>query len=451
MPPVMPRADAGLVSEAYPPLSGVRVIEIGRFAAGPACATVLADWGADVVKIEPPGGDPARGRGVLDHSDPNGSGNGNAPPVNPRFEVHNRSRRSVVLDLRAPAGRSAAGRLIAAADVLVTNLSPPALEALELDPATLRACYPRLIVAQVSGYDPGTPQAGERSYDHGAYWSYSGAASLFTGRDGQPPQPAGGFGDRAAGSMLAGAVAAALLARERTGAGSHVTTSLVSTGMWLMASDVGDVLATGRAQRSADRRQAPVPTVNCFRTSDARWLWLQVMDPDRDWPRLVAALDAPWLDEDPRFRGGDYARLRANREALTELLDELFRARPLAEWAVRLAEHQVTWAPVRTLEEAVNDEAQRSSPAVVRFDDEFGRQHVTVNSPVRFDGATPRPASRAPEAGENTLEVLASAGLSDRDVAELREAGALGTTEAAVVTPASPAAPAAAPAAPITA
>jgi crotonobetainyl-CoA:carnitine CoA-transferase CaiB-like acyl-CoA transferase len=450
MPQVMPRADAGLVSEAFPPLSGVRVIEIGRFAAGPACATVLADWGADVVKIEPPGGDPARGRGALDSSDPDGARNGNAPRVNPRFEVHNRSRRSIVLDLRVPAGRAAAGRLIAAADVLVTNLSPPALDALELDPATLRARCPRLIVAQVSGYDPGTPQAGERSYDHGAYWSYSGAASLFTGRDGQPPQPAGGFGDRAAGSMLAGAVAAALLARERTGAGSHVTTSLASTGMWLMASDVGDVLATGRAQRSSDRRQAPVPTVNCFRTSDARWLWLQVMDPDRDWPRLVAALDAPWLDEDPRFRGGDYARLRANREALTELLDELFRARPLAEWAVRLAEHRVIWAPVRTLEEAVADEAMRSSPAVVRFDDEFGRPHVTVNSPVRFDGATPRPATRAPEAGENTLEVLASAGLSGREVAELTEAGALGSTGAAAVSPATPPTPAA-PAAPITA
>ena len=439
MPGVMPRVDAGLVSDAFPPLSGVRVIEIGRFAAGPACATVLADWGADVIKIEPPGGDPARGRGVLDKT----GTNGDAPRVNPRFEVHNRSRRSVVLDLRVPAGRAAAGRLIAAADVLVTNLSPPALDVLELDAPTLRDRYPRLVVAQVSGYDPGTPQARQRSYDHGAYWSYSGAASLFTGRDGQPPQPAGGFGDRAAGSVLAGAVAAALLARERTGAGSHVTTSLVSTGMWLMASDVSDVLATGREQRASDRRQAPVPTVNCFRTSDARWLWLQVMDPDRDWPRLVAALGAPWLDEDPRFRGGDFARLRANREALIELLDELFRARPLAEWADRLDEHQVIWAPVRTLEEAVTDDTLQSSAAVVRFDDEFGQRHVTVNSPVRFDGATPRPATRAPEAGEDTLEVLASAGLSDRDVAELRRAGALGTTAAAVVTPEAPAAPAA--------
>jgi crotonobetainyl-CoA:carnitine CoA-transferase CaiB-like acyl-CoA transferase len=422
----MPAVDAGPVSDARadgpqrpaPPLSGVRVIEIGRFAAGPACATVLADWGADVIKIEPPGGDPARGRGVIEAGD--------TPRVNPRFEVHNRSRRSVVLDLCQPAGRAAADRLLAAADVLVTNLSPPALRALSVDAPALRERFPRLIVAQVSGYDPGTPLADERSYDHGAYWSYSGAASLFAGRDGQPPQPAGGFGDRAAGSMLAGAVAAALLQRERTGVGSHVATSLASTGMWLMASDVSDVLATGRARHASDRRQAAVPTVNCFRTSDARWLWLQVMDPGGDWRRLVAALDAPWLDEDPRFRGGDLARLRTNREALIELLDELFRARPLAEWADRLTGHRVIWAPVRTLEEAVNDSAALSSSAIVAFDDEFGTRHVTVNSPVLFDGATPRPATRAPEAGENTLEVLAAAGLSDADVCELERAGALG-------------------------
>jgi crotonobetainyl-CoA:carnitine CoA-transferase CaiB-like acyl-CoA transferase len=424
----MPAVDAGLVSEApqhadsgernAAPLSGVRVIEIGRFAAGPACATVLADWGADVIKIEPPGGDPARGRGVVER--------GGAPRVNPRFEVHNRSRRSVVLDLRIPGGRAVADRLLAAADVLVTNLSPPALLALSLGASELRARHPRLIVAQISGYDPATPLADERSYDHGAYWSYSGAASLFTGRDGQPPQPAGGFGDRAAGSILAGAVAAALFARERTGVGSDVTTSLASTGMWLMASDVSDVLATGRAHRASDRRQAPVPTVNCFRTSDARWLWLQVMEPEQDWPRLAAALDAPWLDEDPRFRGGDLARLRANREALIELLDELFRTRSLSEWGDRLAEHRVIWAPVRTLEEAVTDSAAQSSAAVIRFDDEFGTRHVSVNSPVLFDGATPRPATRAPEAGEDTIDVLASAGFTDSDIGALRQAGALG-------------------------
>jgi len=405
----MPAAHAELVSDApqslhngqraSAPLSGVRVVEVGRFAAGPACATVLADWGAEVIKIEPPGGDPARGKGVLEDRE--------GPRVNPRFEVHNRSRRSVVLDLRAPQGA-----------------------------ATLRGRHPHLVVAQISGYDPGTPLAGERSYDHGAYWSYSGAAALFTGPDGQPPQPAGGFGDRAAGSVLAGAVAAALFARQRTGVGSHVTTSLLSTGMWLMASDVSDVLVTGRAHRSSDRRQAAVPTVNCFRTLDARWLWLQVMEPERDWERLVAALDAAWLDEDPRFRGGDLARLRSNREALTELLDEIFRARSLPEWAARLTEHEIIWAPVRTLEEAVTDCVEHSSAAIVSFDDEFGRRHVSVNSPVLFDGATPRRATRAPGAGENTLDVLASAGLTESEIVELKRTGALGTAGADAVSPA---------------
>jgi crotonobetainyl-CoA:carnitine CoA-transferase CaiB-like acyl-CoA transferase len=412
------------------PLSGIRIIELGRFAAGPACATVLADWGADVIKIEPPEGDPARGRGVIERP--------GAAQANPRFEVHNRSRRSVVLDLRVPGGRAAAERIIAAADVLVTNLSPLALDDLSLNAAALRRRHPRLIFAQVTGYDAGSPRWAERSFDHGAYWSYSGAAALFAGPDGQPPQPAGGFGDRAAGSMLAGAIAAALLARERTGVGSHLTTSLVATGMWLMASDVSDILNTGRVERSADRRHAQVPTVNCFRTSDAHWLWLQVMQPERDWERLLAALDAPWLGEDPRFRGGELARLRTHGQALIELLDEIFRTRSLREWADRLSSHDLIWAPVRDLEEAVADSARQSSPSVLRFEDEYGAPHVSVNSPVQFDGTMPRPATRAPGVGENTLEVLKDAGLTDIEVSELRRAGATGAGTDDEADPATP-------------
>jgi crotonobetainyl-CoA:carnitine CoA-transferase CaiB-like acyl-CoA transferase len=419
----MPPPDASPVSgasssashEPAAPLSGVRVIEIGRFAAGPSCATVLADWGADVIKIEPPGGDPARGPGSVDID--------GAPAVNPRFEVHNRSRQSVVLDLREPSGRAAAARLFDASDVLVTNLRPDALEGLRLDPETVRGEHPALIVAQVTGYDPATPQARERSYDHGAYWSFSGAASLFGSPRGAPPQPAGGFGDRAAGSMLAGAVSAALYARSRTGVGTHIAISLVNTGLWLMASDVSDILATGHIHRSSDRRRASVPTVNCFRTADARWLWLQVMQPETCWDRLIAALDAPWLNEDPRFRGGDSSLLSRYREPLVELLDEVFRARTLAEWQQRLGANAITWAPVRTLEEAVTDEAVRASGAFLEFDDEHGVRHVTVNTPCAFDGVSARRATRAPGVGEHTESVLAGAGFSAAEVEELRPAG----------------------------
>jgi crotonobetainyl-CoA:carnitine CoA-transferase CaiB-like acyl-CoA transferase len=402
----------------------VKVIEIGRFAAGPSCATVLADWGADVVKIEPPDGDPARGPGsiVVD----------GAPPVNPRFEVHNRSRRSITLDLRQPAGRTIADRLLTVSDVLVTNLSPGALDRLGLDAATLRARHPRLIVAQISGYDQATPQARDRSYDHGAYWSYAGTASLFATADGEPAQPTGGFGDRAAGSILAGAVTAALYARERTGRGSQVSTSLVNTAMWLMASDVSDILTSGHTHRSPERRHAAVPTVNCFRTSDARWLWLQVMTPEKSWQQLIAALGAPWLDEDPRFSGGDVRKLKANQEPLIELLDEVFRARPLAEWQDRFVTHGITWAPVRTLEEAVGDEAVRASSAFVEFDDEYGVHHVSVNTPCGFEGLAVRPPTRAPRAGEDTEEVLLSAGVSADEIEALRQAGALARPNEAI-------------------
>ena len=165
------------------PLSGIRVIEAGRFASAPSCATILADWGAEVIKLEPPGGDPARGPGSLSPAGP-------GQRVNPRFDVHNRTRRSVTLDLAAAGGRGVAHRLIATADVFLTNLRQPALERLELDGATLRGLFPRLVYAQVTGYGAGDAE-NLRSYDHGAYWSYSGVAAMFAGSDGEPPQPAG--------------------------------------------------------------------------------------------------------------------------------------------------------------------------------------------------------------------------------------------------------------------
>ncbi|HEV7886663.1 MAG TPA: CoA transferase, partial [Acidimicrobiales bacterium] len=178
------------------PLEGVKVLEAGRFAAGPACATVLADWGAEVVKIEPPTGDPARGPG---------SANGK----NPRFDLHNRSRRSVALDLTDPDNAETARKLLQWADVFVTNMRPAALARLGLDWDTAHAANPALVYAQLNGYGVESEARDWPSYDHGAFWSFSGAADSYRGEDGTPPQPAGGLGDRTAGTALAGAIAAA--------------------------------------------------------------------------------------------------------------------------------------------------------------------------------------------------------------------------------------------------
>jgi crotonobetainyl-CoA:carnitine CoA-transferase CaiB-like acyl-CoA transferase len=396
------------------PLSGVRVIEAGRFASAPSCATILADWGADVIKLEPPGGDPARGPGSVG---PANSGQ----RVNPRFDVHNRTRRSVALDLSVPAGRAVARRLVTTADVFVTNLRQTALTRLELDSTTLRAAVPRLIYAQVTGYGD-ADEENRRSYDHGAFWSYSGMAALFRDGAGTPPQPAGGMGDRATGSALAGAVCAALFARQCTGRGEHVSVSLLSTAMWLMASDAADALRHPAPARGNDRLSAPIPTVNCFRCADGRWLWLQSMLPERDWDALLTALDARWLDDDPRFSGGDGRLLAQARVALTEALDEIFRQRGSAEWCRRLSAAGLTVAEVRELSEAVRDPLVLGSGAIreVRHD---GGAYATVSSPCSFGDAPlaePRPA---PAAGADTERVLAELGITGSELTELRASG----------------------------
>jgi crotonobetainyl-CoA:carnitine CoA-transferase CaiB-like acyl-CoA transferase len=400
------------------PLEGVKVVELGRFAAGPSCATVLADWGADVIKLEPPTGDPARGASAIAEA--------GRPPVNPRFEVHNRTRRSLALDISTPEGLSVLHRLLTDTDVFVTNLRPDALRHLGVDSGTLRAFHPRLITAQVSGYGQDTDLADQRSYDHGAFWAYSGVASLFASGGGEPPQPTGGFGDRAAGTALAGGIAAALFARERTGRGQHVATSLVNTALWLMASDLSDAVATGRTHRSPQRADAPIPTLNCYRTADARWLWLQVMTPATQWDALLGALDARWLDADPRFRGGSADRLRMSGRQLTELLDAIFAERTLEEWVTRLDRHGITCAPVRSLDDVAFDDSLRASAAFVGYPGDGGQQQLSVNSPCQFDGSAPVAATRAPALGEHTIEILTALGLAPADIEALRRSGTLG-------------------------
>lgn len=403
------------------PLTGIRVVEAGRFASAPSCGTILADWGADVIKLEPPGGDPARGPGSL------------ASGTNPRFDVHNRTRRSVVLDLKRAEGGALARRLIGAADVFVTNLRPSALERLGLGSEPLRREFPRLVYAQVTGYGPGD-RADRRSYDHGAFWAFSGMAALFQDGSGRPPQPAGGMGDRATGAVLAGAISAALLARARTGRGDHVSVSLLRTAFWLMASDVADALSRPDRVRPTGRRDAPIPTVNCYRCADGRWLWLQLMAPERDWARLLEALDAEWLDTDPRFRGGDPALLASARLDIVEALDEIFRGRTLAEWSERLTTAGLTFAPVQDLSTAVKDTTALGCEA---FRDVAGR--TTVNSPVSFAAADPEPGYPAPAAGADTRAVLAELGIPASEIDRLQRDGVCDGAQPSEARPAGPA------------
>jgi len=397
------------------PCAGVRVVELGVWVAGPSAGGVLADWGAEVVKIEPPDGDPFRGLYTV--------AAGVELPANPPFELDNRGKRSVVLDLRTADGRRLAHELCARADVFITNLRLPALARLGLDYETLSALNPRLIYGLVTGYGESGPDAERPAYDVGAYWARAGIAASLTEPGGDPPMQRGAMGDHTAGITLAGGISAALYARERTGAGQLVSTSLLRVGLFVLGWDTNAALRLGIEATPMLRRTTANPVISSYRAGDGRWFWLLGLQGQRHWPDLVRAVERPaWLD-DPR-----YATMRARRDnvgALVEELDAIFATRPLAEWTAAFDREGVWWAPVQTTREAIADPQVRAAGALVDVPQADGTTAPGVASPVDFRGTPWRPAGPAPECGQHTEEVLLELGYDWEQIGALKERGAI--------------------------
>src|SRR5262245_25063116 len=305
------------------PLEGIRVVEIGFWVAGPASAGILADWGADVVKIEPPNGDPFRGVFL--------SAVGIDVPFHPPFELDNRGKRSIVLALKTEEGRAIARSLIERADVFVSNLRPAALAALGLDYESLSAAHPRLVYCSVTGYGVAGPDCGRPAYDIGAFWARGGVAAMLTPPGEEPPVQRGGMGDHTTAIAAASAVCAALVARERTGRGQQVVTSLLRTGMYVVGWDVATQLRFGFVAPPGTRRESPNPIANSYRAGCGRWFWLIGLEGDRHWPDVCRAIGRPELIEDPRTAG--IVARRQNNHEVVALLEAAFAERPLAEWS----------------------------------------------------------------------------------------------------------------------
>jgi crotonobetainyl-CoA:carnitine CoA-transferase CaiB-like acyl-CoA transferase len=364
--------------------------------AGPAAAGILADWGADVIKIEPPAGDPGRMFGRMLGCDLG---------VNPPFELDNRSKRSIVLDLTTDAGRGLAFELLADADVFITNVRPGALRRLGLDFESVSAHNPRLVYGLITGYGETGPEADRAAYDVAAFWSRAGVAQLLTRPGDTPPFQRGGMGDHSAGMTLAAAVCAALLARERTGTGQLVSTSLYRQGAYTVSFDINTYLMTGQPIGVGQRESMGNPCMNNYAAGDGRRFWIVGLDVDRHWPPLCRVVGRPeWLT-DPRFRD---ARARAtNAVQLIAALDEIFATRSLDEWAQLFAsEPDFFWSPVNSIEDAVADEQFHAAGGIVDVPD--GEAAIAmVATPADFHGTPWSPRSAAPQLGQHTDEVLA--------------------------------------------
>ncbi|MCB4821384.1 CaiB/BaiF CoA transferase family protein [Roseicella aerolata] len=393
--------------------AGLRVIDAASYVAGPSAATILGDFGAEVIKLEPPGGDayralagaPGQPRGDTDYP----------------WVLDNRGKRGLVLDLKRPEGQAVLHRLIATTDVFVTNAVPRLRAGLGIAPEVLAALNPRLIYAALTAYGETGPEADKTGFDATAYWARSGLMDLVRAHAGAAPgRSVAGLGDHPTGLALYGAIVTALYRRERTGQGGLVHVSLLEAGLWANGFMVQAALDGARFIPRPPREQAPNALGNLYQAGCGRWFLLALLNEARQWPALLQVLGQPAWGEDPRF--ASQVLRRENAAALIPLLDAAFAARSLAEWRPLLDAAGLTFDAVATTQEAA-EAAQPRATGAIRETTTGGR---TVDSPLHIAGETKVPPGPPPALGAESEAILAEHGYTPAEIRALRAMGALG-------------------------
>ncbi|MGW6422341.1 CaiB/BaiF CoA transferase family protein [Nocardia sp. NPDC055053] len=401
-------------------LSGVTVVELASWTYVPSAGAALADWGANVIKVEDTrGGDPCRNLtiGGLD-------GTGTSVQANFMMELGNHGKRSIGVDIKSEQGRQILGRLIAEADVFLTNWLPAPLHRAGLTVPQIREFNPSVIIARGSGHGSRGPEKDRGGFDAASYLARAGVAYALSPIDAEFPMAQGpAFGDLQGGITLAGGVTAALFHRERTGHAPIVDSSLLAQGMWSVAPDIAaadyygiDRIPAGEAGTALN------PAVNRYRTRDNRWVQLVLLQADRFWAGFCERIGRPDLGTDPRFT--PLANLVVNQEAATTELRKTFAERDLADWQKALADEPGVWATIASPQEVLTDPQVAANGYLMTMTDSGGTEYRTVAAPVQFD-ETPAPASRAPEYGEHTETILLELGLSWDDIVAAKDSGAV--------------------------
>ena len=396
------------------PFEGVRVVELAQWVFVPVAGALLADWGAEVVHVEPTEGDPYRGLATQGIGAELGG-------INLSLALANRGKRSLALDIRQEEGLAVLHRLLESADVFLTNVRPRALQRAGLDSDELTRRYPGLVYARGHGYGVRGPDADHAGYDATAFWARGGMAHILTPpeRD-YPIGQRGAMGDRNGALALAFGIAAALLKRTRSGTGSVVDVSLLSTAMWTLSSDLLAALGGNEPTASSGRGPLVNPLVGVYRTKDARHIQLVFLQPDRYWADFCRVIGRPDLVEDPRFL--DLTARRDNASACVAELDLEFAKRTFDEWKTILANLDAPWAPVQSVSELLDDPQVEANGYIgeVVIDGETAYRLPAV--PVQLDGRPP-PLRRAPEHGEDTEALLLEVGYGWEEITALKEAG----------------------------
>lgn len=394
---------------------GVRVIELAQWVFVPVAGALLADWGADVIRVEHLDGDPYRGLATQGIGTDRGG-------VNLSMALANRGKRSLALDLRRAAGLDVFHELLASADVLLTSLRPGALDRLGLTAEKVRERYPSLIYARGNGFGVKGPDADQPGYDSSAFWARGGVGHVLTpAEQDYPISQRGAMGDRNGAMALAFGIAAALLKRTRTGVGSVVDVSLLGIAMWMLSSDLLAALNGSVVQRVSGRAALMSPLTATYRTKDDRHVQLMFLQGDRYWPEFCRTVGRPELADDTRFV--NLAARRDNAAACVVELDAIFAEHTLDDWKSILAKLDAPWAPIQSVEELVDDPQVVANCYIASVDDGDDSYRLPT-VPVQFNGRPPV-LTRAPEHGEHTEAILSELGYDWDRIGELAAGGVI--------------------------
>ena len=394
--------------------SGLKVLDLASYIAGPAATTILGDFGADVVKVEPPQiGDAYR---YFFQTPPNPTSE-----INYAWQVTNRNKRSIAIDLKSVEAKEVLHRLIRWADVVVVNFPPRVKASLGVTYEDVAPLNPRLIYADVTGYGSEGPEANTPGFDVTAYWARSGLMEVTHDADSPPTLPIPGIGDHATATTLYAAIVTALYVRATTGKGSHVSTSLIANGIWAAAAWVEGSLNGGHFFPQHDRKNPPNALLNPYQTSDNRWILL-VAAQRKDWAGFATAIGRQDLLEDSRFSDENRG---SNAAALVKVLDTLFASKPLAYWKQVLDAGRVIFGVVQIANEIINDPQLAANDIVVPLELPGRTPSRTVSNPIQILGASKVKPGAAPGLGEHGESILRELGFEDNQINWLNSSGAV--------------------------